>query len=379
MHSKLAGQLSLHDMITSVLQDTREKVASDEEKEKSEKSEKMKKLMKPEKKGSEEEKEKKSSVIDPEDPEQVEKLASALEVMADLLEKEASTYLGGESAQGGETLPVMGAVGGKQSNKKDSSKSHNVPMSTPEQSGDGGGPAKTQVENDHKSGKLLKYLHSKYPEKGVLKTAAGSVKEMIEAKKMDKSKDEGESKKEEKGEKKENPFAKKEGKDDDKEKKSSAVSFIVSKLAEYHGGGETLDSKAESGPKPAKGAKGGNSARKHISSAQAAIDMKKVDGKEPQKRMLAEVLTEPAQSKAHDSKVHENLRNASKGGVKIAAAKAFLSKIAGDANDPRHEKLKEAMKKMEKKSLGGMGGAGGAKMPAAAPAMTTPPMTGGMR
>lgn len=377
MHSKLAGQLSLHDMITSVLKDTREKVAADEDKEKSEKTEKMKKLMgKSEKKDApDDEKEKKASIIDPEDPEQIDKLASALEVMAELLEKEASTDLGGESRQGGETLPVMSPVGGKQPYKKDSSKSHNVPMHTPEKATKDNPGAATAVETDDKPGKLLKYLHSKYPEKGVMKTAAGSVKEMIEAKKMDKAKD-GES--EEKGEKKGNPFAKKEDKDDDKEKKSSAVSFIVDKLAEYHGGGETLDSKAESGPKPAKGSKGGNSARKHIASADAAIKMQKVDGKEPQKRMLAEVLTEPAQSKARDSKVHENLRNASKGGVKIAAAKAFLSKIAGDENDPRHEKLKEAMKKMEKKSLGGMGGAG-AKMPAAAPAMTTPPMTGGMR
>ncbi len=375
MHSKLAGQLSLHDMITSVLKDTREKVAADEDKEKSEKTEKMKKLMgKSEKKDApDDDKEKKASIIDPQDPDQVEKLASALEVMAEQLEKDASANLGGESHQGGETLSNNSATGGKQPYKKDSSKSHNVPMKTPEKAtGDNPGAA-TAVETDDKPGKLLKYLHAKYPEKGVMKTAAGSVKEMIEAKKMDKAKD-GES--EDKGEKKAPPFGKKDDKkDEDKEKKSSAVSFIVDKLAEYHGGGETLDSKAESGPKPAKSAKGGNSARKHIASADAAIKMQKVDGKEPQKRMLAEVLTEPAQSKARDSKVHENLRNASKGGVKIAAAKAFLAKIAGDENDPRHEKLKEAMKKMEKKSLGGMGGGA----PSAAPSMTTPPMTGGMR
>jgi hypothetical protein len=116
------------------------------------------------------------------------------------------------------------------------------------------------------------------------------------------------------------------GKSKGKEKKSEAVDFILGKIAEYHGGGETLDSASGQGPKPESG--GSNSARKAIESNSAAIAMKKVDGKGPQKKQLSEVLSEPAQTKSTDSTVQDNLRNAAKGGVKIAAVKDYLRKIA---------------------------------------------------
>jgi hypothetical protein len=74
----------------------------------------------------------------------------------------------------------------------------------------------------------------------------------------------------------------------------------------------------------------GNQARKHIQSNQAAIDMTKKDAKSPQKPLLAEVLDEPAFSAAHDSKINENLRNAGKAGVKIAAVTAAFRKIASE-------------------------------------------------
>lgn len=88
--------------------------------------------------------------------------------------------------------------------------------------------------------------------------------------------------------------------------------------------------------------------------------------------MLSEVLTEPAMSRSTDSTVQENLRNASAGGVKIAAARAYLQKIASDPSDPRHEKLKEAFAKAkEKKTMAG--GMGTSPMPMGG---STPPMAG---
>jgi hypothetical protein len=274
-------------------------------------------------------KEKESSAFDFSDPDELLKLASALDELGDKLAD--SKYVGGEKSQGGEVLPTASAVPGKQPYKKDSSKSHNIPASTPEKSTSDNPGAATATETDDKPGKLLKYLRAKYPNKGVLRTSSEA----------------------------------------GQEKKSAALEYILGKVATFGAqekkmGGETLDSASEQGPKPPSDSKGGNNARSHIRSNNAAIDMKKVEGKEPQKKMLSEVLTEPALSKGHDSKVHENLRNASKGGVKIAAAKAFLRKIAADECHPQHEKLKEALKKrLEKKSMGGLGM--GAPMP------TTPP------
>lgn len=116
-----------------------------------------------------------------------------------------------------------------------------------------------------------------------------------------------------------------------REKKSSAESqgaealdYILGKVAasEVRGGGETLDDKSAPVPK--------NPGRELIQSNQSVIDAKRVQAKAPRKAELAQVLTEPAMSKATDSKVQENLRNASKGGVKIAAAKALIQKVAAE-------------------------------------------------
>jgi hypothetical protein len=134
-------------------------------------------------------------------------------------------------------------------------------------------------------------------------------------------------------------------------KQSAAVNFILNKIAntEKQMGGMTLDSPSQEGPKPPTEAAGGNKARRFINNIFAAIKMKKVDGKSPQKPMLAEVLNEPAMSRATDGKVHENLRNATAGGVKIAAQRALLQKIAEDKDDPRHEKLASAIGKKHEK------------------------------
>lgn len=332
MHSKLAGQVSLHEMISSVISGAQVKIASEGEEKKDEK--KALPFMKKKEEKKDDDKEKKSSA----DFDDVEKLASALEEVGEKIASDA-TYLGTEKKQGGETLATMKPVSGTQPYKHDKSKAHNVPMHTPEQKAEVG--ASTQVQNDH----AKTPGGAAYPKKGVLKTAAEGVMAKIQALKK---KDEGEKEEPKKEEKKEESDEKK------KEKKSAALEFILGKMAEAKGGGEILtDDKVKTAPPS--DSKGGNNVRSPLESSKAAINMKKVDGKGPQKKMLSEVLTEPAYSKSTDSKVHENLRNASKGGVKIAAAKALLQKIAEDEKDPRHEQLKKALekKKLEKKSMGG--------------------------
>jgi hypothetical protein len=396
MHTKLAGHIPLHEMIANTINGARNKLAAEGAEAKEEAKKVLPFMKKKEEKDEKKEgKEKESSAFDFSDPDELLKLASALDELGDKLAD--SKYVGGEKSQGGEVLPTASAVPGKQPYKKDSSKSHNIPASTPEKSTSDNPGASTATETDDKPGKLLKYLRAKYPDKGVLKTAAlpidlpslaaEGVGGLVGHHYGKKQKERGE----------EYTFGVPQGaaalflpgglgyqvgraiahethkthKKGEKEKKSSALEYILGKVATFGAqekkmGGETLDSASEQGPKPPSDSKGGNDARSHIRSNKAAIDMKKVEGKNPQKRMLSEVLTEPAQSKAHDSKVHENLRNASKGGVKIAAAKAFLRKIAADECHPQHEKLKEALKKrLEKKSMGGLGM--GAPMP------TTPP------
>lgn len=369
MHSKLAGHLPLQDMIAKTLDSARSKLAAAEEKE----SGKVKKLVEYEKKEhggkipsvkeEEDEKEKKSSVLDHDDPDEMAKLASALEEFGDELLKEAdSIENGGESRQGGQQLATMSPVGGKQVYTGAKAK-HQVPTSTGMQGDPSQGKAQTQVPNDH--ARAPGGTGAKYPAKGVLKTAEfpfakkdgeekGEKKAPPFAKK-EKGEEKGEGEKDEKKEKKSgvaalqavveklaefppkkgekpseeaeeasgkkeekkgNPFAKKE----DKEKKSGAVGFILDKLAEFHGGGETLDDKPA--PVPS------NEGRQLIANNKAPVSATKREAKGPGRKQLAEVLTEPAQTKSTDSTVQDNLRNAAKGGVKIAAVKDFLGKIA---------------------------------------------------
>lgn len=384
MFSKLAGNLPLADLVSQIIDDSRVKIAAADGKD-----EKTKKLVEYEKKEhghipsvkeeKDEDKDKKASVIDFSDPEEVEKLASALDTVGDQLMKTAADGQdhGGEFKGGGETLAVMKPVGGKQSYGKDKSKAHNVPMTTESQAGDAGNVAKTQVKNDHAKAPGGK----PYPAKGVMKTAGEGVLEKIRAAaapKQEKAEEtaaaEVEKVEEAPAEKPKSAavarlqaaltgkveetkpaevvtFEKKEG----EEKQAGAVDFILGKIAnvEKRMGGMTLDSKSGDGPKPPSG--GTNSARSMIESNSAATNAKKVQAKAPQKKLMAEVLTEPMQSKAHDHKVSENLRNAAKGGVKIAAARELLKKIAEEGctcegkGECKNCKMKKAM---EKKSMG---------------------------
>lgn len=351
MLNKIAGQTSLSEMISRTIHGAKEKVAAAEEaSKKDDKKTPFPPKAKAEAKAPEkEEKEKKSSAFG-----DVEKLAAALDMVGDQLIKTASGDIGGESRQGGELLDTQAPNSGRQVARKDGSKRLSVPMSTGLQSSSDNAGS-TQVPND--AARAPGGTGAKYPTGGVLKTAADSVMERIRNKAG--KKDEPETKKEEA-----------------KEKKSS-VDFILAKIAESAQGGMTLDSASGQGGTPPSDSKGGNEARRALESNSAATSMKKVDGKAPQKRMLSEVLTEPAMSSATDKTVADNLRNASKGGVKIAAATALLQKIASDPSHPAHGRLKEQMAKIaaEKKEKMSMGNCA---TPSPMPKGTSLPLSGGM-
>lgn len=117
------------------------------------------------------------------------------------------------------------------------------------------------------------------------------------------------------------------GPDKEKSKKSSAIDYILNKISAVENGGESPqggEQLSNTAPVPS------NAGRELIRNKDGIKNVTKAQAKSPRKKELAEVLTEPAMSAAHDSKVNENLRNASKGGVKIAAARAFLQKVAAE-------------------------------------------------
>ena len=373
MATKLASLFPLQQMITNQLSNARTKLAAaEEEKDEKKKDEKVSKLLSYEKKEhghiptpEEEKKEKTASAIDPSNPDEMEKLASALEHLGEKLAS-GGAYLGGESPQGGETISNNAVVGGKQNYQRGKATQKNqVPHEAPSMVASDNGGAKTK--NEDTANKPPVPLSARYPKSGILKTA-GSIQEMIaKAKEKGKKEEPKEEHEEEREESKESAascscngkgtceFCKM------KEKRGSAnMQYVLEKLGESKGGGMTLDSKAGEGPKPSDTPVGGNNARSHIESAAAAIAMKKVQGKEPQKKEMNKLLTEPMQSKSTDPVVQNNLRNAAKGGVKIAAVKqTLLTKIASDPNDPRYQKLQAEMKRMkgekegrEKESMG---------------------------
>jgi hypothetical protein len=86
----------------------------------------------------------------------------------------------------------------------------------------------------------------------------------------------------------------------------------------------------ESASNPNEGSGYGNDTRKLIESTEAAINYTKGDAKKPQGKQMSEVLSEPAFSPEHDSKLREQLRNSGEAGVKIAGAAAvsFLKQAA---------------------------------------------------
>lgn len=416
MHSKLAGlNLPLADMIANVIDQSRSKIAAVEEKD-----EKKSFPKKESKKEEKEEGEKTSSVIDYQDPEQVEKLAAALDVMADLV-KEAGDLNGGESKQGGSQLPVMPAVGGKQVYTGAKAKTQ-IPAPTTKSTNDNPGAANAMATDE---GRAPGGTGAKYPAKGVLKTAAEQILAKIneekekeafsttdEGHKLDAAKARGtmenqgrraaaiseyrkkapfrsyllhgfgtepihkltarhaqyRAQKHDKGQNPLNPVGGLMTKTPH-EKKSSveAVDFILSKIAEVKGGGEVL---ANTAPVPS------NPGRQLIGSNSAPASATKREAKSPRKAELAQVLNEPAMTSSTDNTVQQNLRNASKGGVKIAAVKAELQKIASDPSDPRHAALMESVK--EKQASKSKRGTLGNVNPPASSGPSLPPTTPGM-
>jgi len=411
MKSKLAGRLSLQDMISAQLETAREKLAASEPE-----SEKVKKLVEYEKsyhghvpspeeemeekkkarkagakaEKAAEEAEKKASADD------VEKLASALDYVGEMLKEADAIENGGEYKGGGEQIPTASPVGGTQPYKKDASKRWAALLSTPPEKASDAPAATAMMTNEGKAPG-----GAPFPAKGVLKTAAKGEEES-----------EAERKRLEKGHRRagaaiggvagaihgaEGAYGRFTGREvapgrfrgihtrghgrpgagaiggalggaavgyvgghirnamanamSSKEKKSSAaVGYILDKIAEYKGGGETLDDQAA--PVPA------NAGRELIQSNQALIDYTKRQAKSPRKAELAQVLVEPAMTATTDSKVNENLRNAPQAGVKIAAAKALLQKIAEEGcscngkKECRYCKMQAVLekKKEEKKS-----------------------------
>lgn len=325
MHTKLAGRLPLQEMISQHIDAARTKLAAAEDKEK----EKVRKLVSfekkehghvPSEKEEREEYEKKGSAFDPFDPDQVEKLASALDTVAEKLASD-SVFIGGEKHQGGQVLATMSRVPGKQPwAKSHATGKHQIPNNTGMKAAVDNPGAATAVPTD--DGRAPGGTGAEYPKKGVLKTSAAektagqSVLERIEARKAAVAGEESEA---------EEP---KEGK---KQKQSSAaIDFILGKIAsaktaEFHGGGMTLDFPSQEGPKPSM-----VPGRSLVQNKDQIKNVTKREAKAPRKKELKQVLTEPALSAAHDNVVQENLRNASKGGVKIAAAKAYLKKIASE-------------------------------------------------
>lgn len=413
MVTKIAGRLPLQDMISSVIDDARQKLAASEGKEGAKPEEKkIKKLLEYEKKEhgghiptvkeeEEEEKEekgekedmgeKKASVINFYDYSEVEKLASALDFISNSIFKVAadSVQMSGEPMVGGTVLPTGKPVPGMQPYKHDASKKHNMPMN-PGMAGDPSqGSAATQMENNaHKAPgggaaqkeaainlALLKmsgidkeayYAHPIINAVGLgLGTKAGK-RQRQRGEDYDMGPVSAASTVIPGGVAYQagryighHPTKKALEKEKEEKKKTSSANaaYILNKIAESSQGGMTLDSKSGEGIKPPADAANGNDLRSFLETSEAATRLQKVDAKRIAKRSLADILTEPVQSKSTDSKVHENLSNATKGGVKIAQARALLQKIAeggctcSDKGECKYCKMKEAIKaKKEEKA-----------------------------
>lgn len=381
---KLASSLPLQDMIRSVIHNATDKYASDQKEQ-----EKVKKLVSYEKKEhghvpsiAEEEAEKTASA-GMTDPDFIEKLASACDFIAanaDNIEspeqgvlQQAVAKLAAEGSPAGAgkgpgALEVSKAIGGTQKYKKDKPATEDAAASqhgTPTQKHGLPGGA-TQIANNMDkapgggSGSVPK---ATYPAKGALantKTASEAARAHILSKLAG----------------------------EDVMKSNISASRSANPLAGM-GQLESADA-TQKLPAQAGGPTGsfGNQGRKHIQSNSAAIGYTKGDAKGPQKTQLKEVLDEPALSKKTDSKLEENLRNTGKAGVKIAAARTLLTKIAHEGcqcegtGECRYCQLKGAIKshgseKTANAMMGGMGGMGGGMGGMASPPPPPPP-SGGM-
>lgn len=331
---KLASKLPIQQMIQSVIQSATEKVAEDDAAKK-----KARQLISYEVKEhghvptpAEEraEHEKTASVNS---GNYIEKLASAVEMIANnfdsiefprqgILEKAAQEGSPQGAGKGPGSLEVSQAIGGTQNytlgharNTEASSSKADKPLSAA-RPGDGKG----QLENDmhHAPGGGNIAPTAKYPDKGPL--VAGPTAKTASVQQIYQS-----------AIKTASPvyqavLQKLAG--EDVAKANISAERSANPLAGM-GQLESTDA-SQSSPHQAGDAGGGfgNQARRLIGSNQAAIDATKGDAKGPVKTQLSEVLEEPALSSSTDPVLENNLRNTGKAGVKIAAARATLEKVA---------------------------------------------------
>ncbi len=339
--NKLASRLPIQQMIASVINSATEKVAED----RNTRGQKVKELLSYEKKEhghiptpTEEEAEKTKQASA---PDYVEKLASAVEFIAGnlnsiefpdkgILQKAAENAGSPQGAGKGEgALKVLESIGGTQNYNM--GHAHNTEASSSKAhtslSGARDGDGKTQLDNNmHNApggGSLAPT--AKYPAKGPLVSGptakhAASIQDIYQSAVIP-SKDKAASAIRQavlkklagedvmraniEAERSANPLA----------GMGQLESFDATQAAPHQSG-------------DASGGGFGNQGRRLIASNQAAIDATKGDAKGPVKTQLSEVLDEPALTSSTDSVLENNLQNTGKAGVKIAAARANLEKVA---------------------------------------------------
>lgn len=380
MKTKTASKLPLQQMIANVISHATEKVAADE----TEKKKKVQNLLAYEKKEhghiptpSEEEQEKTASARGMSE-DYITKLAASVEYIAEHLDslefpqrgvlqkaaEEAGSPAGAGKGPG--ALEVSQAIGGTQAVSKAHSRTHNAaasqagaPLSAAHE-----GDSKTQLENDmhHAPGGGNVAPTARYPEKGPLvaspSSKLASARSVLQRAVLQKLAGEDVMKSNISAERSANPLA------GMGQLETTDATQSSPHQAGDHGGGF------------------GNQARRLIASNQAAIDATKGDAKGPVKTQLSEVLEEPALTSSTDSVLGDNLRNTGKAGVKIAATRAALQKVAQQGckcqtidGECAFCKLKEKVAGVTKSKHGSskvadaMGGYGGAPGGGAAPGM----------
>jgi hypothetical protein len=131
----------------------------------------------------------------------------------------------------------------------------------------------------------------------------------------------------------------------EKEKSSEAVDYILNKISTVYNGGESPQGGEQLSNTLSPTMQPGRSL---IQNKDAIKNVTKPEAKAFRKKELAEVLSEPASHRGVAPNISGNLRSAASGGVKTAAKRALLSKIAAEGckctenTQCRHCHLKEA-------------------------------------
>lgn len=322
--NKTASKLPIQQMIANVLSESLVKTAKEEET-----KEKVKKLVSYEKKehghipspAEEEAEHEKTASSRYIDPMYIEKLASSLEFVASnfhtielpssALQKAAQEASPQGPGKGPGALELHTSIGGTQEYRKNHPRTEDAAASQADSPLHAARPgtSKTQLHNtiDNAPGQNSGSVpHAKYPAKGPLTTGQHKEASMSPLRRA--------------------VLAKLAGEDVMK------ATISASRTSDpWPGGSElTVTDSTQSSPHQAgdHGSGFGNQARRLIASNQAVINATKRDAKGPVKNQLHEVLEEPALNAGTDSKLQENLRNTGKAGVKIAAARAVLEKVA---------------------------------------------------